>query len=108
MLKLRMFALTAGLVVAGTVLATAGSTSVSQKGKAFNPGDITVKAGEKVAFVNDDNVTHNVMSRTNGSKFNLGSQKPGEHAEHTFEDPGVVEVRCAIHPKMKMTVTVVE
>lgn len=79
---------------------------VSQKGKAFDPGSISIKAGESVRFTNDDTVSHNVHSRHSDANFNVGLQKPGEQSDITFEKAGEFDVRCAIHPSMKMKVKV--
>lgn len=95
------------LCLAGTA-ALAADVRVSQKDKAFDPGRVTVTAGQSITFRNDDEVAHNVMSRSSGNRFNLKLQRPGEETRVTFETPGAVEVRCAIHPRMKLTVEVVD
>ncbi|GLC25352.1 cupredoxin domain-containing protein [Roseisolibacter agri] len=79
---------------------------VSQKNKTFSTAALTVHVGEKVVFKNDDSVPHNVFSSTVGAAFNLKSQAPGAESHATFEKAGTVEVRCAFHPAMKLTVTV--
>jgi len=79
---------------------------ISQKGKLFDPVELTVPQRGEVLFRNDDPVTHNVFSRTEGSQFNLKMQKPGQEDIVKFELPGDVIVRCAIHPTMKLTIHV--
>jgi plastocyanin len=79
---------------------------VSQKGRAFVPAAVTVKAGDSVAFVNDDSITHNVFAKGEVAQFDLKQQPPGQRNEVVFAKPGTVEVRCAIHPSMKLVVTV--
>lgn len=86
--------------------AVAEEIKITQKGKQFSQEKITIKAGDSVVFENDDDTSHNVFSSTEGAKFNLGIQKQGTSSTHKFEKPGVVEIRCAIHPKMKLTVEV--
>ena len=86
--------------------ADAASLTVSQKDRAFAPATVTVKAGATLVFKNDDDVTHNSFSMSKGNEFNSKAQQPGETASVTFKAPGVVEIRCAFHPKMRMTVTV--
>ena len=81
---------------------------VSQKGKRFQPESVSVRVGDRVLFQNDDETTHNVFSRSPGAAFNVGIQEPGSSSPVTFEKAGPVEVRCAIHPGMKMTVEVTE
>jgi plastocyanin len=100
-------AVVTALALAVTVAAAAlAETEVTQRGKKFLPNEVTIEAGDSVRFINDDNVTHNVHSVTNGHEFDIGGQKVGVATSHTFAEPGKVTVRCAIHPKMKLTVTV--
>ena len=46
------------------------------------------------------------MSVSKGNEFNLGSQGPGMSTNVTFTESGEVQVVCAIHPRMKLTVKV--
>src|SRR5436305_30733 len=97
---------TAAAMVALATLAYAADVKVNQVNKSFDPGDLTIKAGDTVDFVNSDTVTHNVFTRGSPQDFSLGSMKPGDDKAVTFSTAGVYEVRCAIHPIMKMTITV--
>jgi plastocyanin len=90
----------------GSVAAFAAERSISQKGKAFSESTITVKKGDVVIFVNDDSITHNVMSADAGNEFNVGAQPPGVSTPVTFDKAGEFTVICAIHPRMKLTVKV--
>jgi len=92
----------------GSMVAYAAGHSISQKGRAFSESAITIKKGETITFVNDDNIAHNIMSTTTGNEFNLGSQAPGASSPLTLGNAGEVAVVCAIHPRMKMTVTVTD
>jgi plastocyanin len=87
-------------------LAGAAEVGVSQKDKAFSSETLAVKAGDTVRFNNDDEVAHNVLIKGPSGDKNSGTQKPGEAVRYTFEKAGEHEVRCGIHPKMKLTVTV--
>jgi plastocyanin len=103
-----VFLVVVSACVVGATAALAAQHVVNQVDKQFAMAELTVKVGESVEFKNVDKVAHNVMSRSKGNTFNLGSQKPGDTSSHTFETAGKVKVRCAIHPKMKMTINVVE
>ena len=81
---------------------------IYQRGRTFSTASITVKKGEPVTFLNDDTVPHNILSTSKGNEFNLGSQAPGSSTDVTFKEAGQVSVICAIHPRMKLIVTVVE
>lgn len=92
-------------VSAGAAVA-ASDPVIHQKGKLFGPDAATVKVGDELVFLNDDETTHNVMSTSAGNAFNLGALAPGESESVSFSKAGTVKVICAIHPKMKMTVKV--
>ena len=81
---------------------------IHQQGRAFSAENTTVKKGEALTFLNDDSVPHNIMSASKGNEFNLGSLPPGSSTDVTFKEAGDVAVICAIHPRMKMTVKVVD
>ena len=93
-------------VVVSTVCLQAASNPVSQKGKVFAPGAITVKAGESVTFKNDDDVTHNAFSTSAGNEFNAKAQMPGSSSDVVFKTKGKVAVKCAFHPAMSLNVNV--
>lgn len=89
-------------------IAEAKTFKVSQKGRKFHPSKLIVEVGDTVQFVNDDRIVHNVFSRSKVKRFDIDAQRPGEAAEVMFESPGVVLVRCAIHPKMQMKIRVID
>jgi plastocyanin len=88
--------------------AFAATEVVHQQGRAFSAESITIKKGDPLTFLNDDSVPHNIMSTSKGNEFNLGSQSPGSSTDVTFKEAGDVTVICAIHPRMKMAVKVVD
>lgn len=92
----------------GCVTALAAERAIIQKEKSFSERLISIKRGDALLFVNSDNVTHNVMSNSPGSEFNLGSQPPGVATPVTFSTAGEVKIICAIHPRMQMTVNVTD
>jgi plastocyanin len=98
----------AALVAALPQLADAAEVVVKQQDKKFDPGAVSAAVGDTIVFTNEDKVAHNVMVASGPNKFNLGSVKPGAKAQTTLQAAGEVEVRCAIHPKMKLTLTVTE
>ncbi len=98
----------AAVIVAASIAAFADDAVVHEKGRAFSVAEISVKKGQPLLFANDDSVPHNAMSVTPGAEFNIGSQAPGSSTPVTFDHAGDVMVICAIHPRMKLTVKVVE
>ena len=79
---------------------------VHQKGRIFSMETLTVARGEPVVFLNDDTVPHNVMSAAPRNAFDLGSQPPGTSTPVSFDEAGEVTVLCAIHPHMRLVITV--
>ena len=84
----------------------AGEVVVSQKNKQFDPKSTSIKVGDSVDFRNDDSFNHNVFSLSDTKTFDLGSYPNGASKKISFDKPGKVEVECAIHPDMKMTIEV--
>src|SRR2546423_5398721 len=90
----------------GSLVAFAAERSITQKGKVFSESALTIKRGDVVVFVNDDSVTHNVISTDSENGFNIGAQPPGVSTPVTFDKSGEFKIVCAIHPRMKMMVKV--
>ena len=88
--------------------ALAATEVIHQQGRAFSSESVTVKKGQPLTFLNDDTVPHNIMSTSKGNEFNLGSQPPGSSTDVTFNEVGDATVICAIHPRMKMAVKVID
>ncbi len=96
------------LIGAGTLVGAAGAKyAVSQKGREFHPGEMTIKRGEVVTIMNDDaDLRHHAYIDAPNFKFDSGDQEPGSKTDITFSVAGTFDVLCAIHPKMKLTVHV--
>jgi len=88
-------------------LRAARELQVSQKGRAFQPGVLVLDRGDLVEILNDDApLLHHAYVSTPEFSFDSGEQLPGNHTEVRFTVPGTFTVRCAIHPKMHLYVTV--
>jgi plastocyanin len=96
----RAAAVLAALAVASA--AAAEEHTVVQKDRSFAQPEIVVRAGDRIVFSNQDNVTHNLFSRSPGFEFEVKVQLPGQETPVTFDKPGEADVRCAIHPEMKL------
>ncbi len=80
---------------------------MSQKGRDFQPGALTIKRGEEVQIVNDDgDLLHHAYIDSEKFSFDSGDQKPGSKLSITFPVSGTFNVLCAIHPKMKLVIQV--
>ncbi len=85
--------------------ATALSASVEIKNFSFNPSTLTVKAGTKVTWTNNDSVPHTVSSDS-GNLLNSVSLSPGQSFSFTFTNSGTTKYHCGIHPMMKAEIIV--
>lgn len=93
--------------MAASAQATAGgsgSKAVEIKNTAFNPATITVKAGDKVTWTNNDGFAHTVTLDDNS--FDSGTLNAAATFDHTFATAGTFAYHCTIHASMHGTVTV--
>lgn len=81
--------------------------TVTLSNYAFNPSELSVKAGDLVTWVNDDSVSHTIVSDS-GSEIESPVLSNGQEYSHTFSQAGTYNYHCSIHPIMKGTVTVSE
>jgi len=84
----------------------AAVVTVDQKGIAFSVTSLTVPKGGFVRFTNSDVTAHNITITGRGGMVNGGLQQPGQVFKAPFMQPGVYQVTCGIHPKMKLSVVV--
>jgi plastocyanin len=110
------FAITAALLASGCGT-PADVNVVEMQNLSFNPGTITIKKGETVRWVNDDQTAHNPTSDDYNSDnpdqspptaWSAAPVNPGGAFERTFGDTGIFEYHCMIHDYMKGKVIVEE
>ena len=89
-----------------TAPAFASDHQVTQSAKAFSTTALKAKVGDTVSFRNDDAFVHNIFSLSDTQTFDLGTFAKGETRQVKLDKEGKVEVECAVHPEMKMTVEV--
>jgi plastocyanin len=107
-MKLMTLLYTSLYILFSTDLVHAEDHVVGQKDKQFTVSTIEIKKGDSIRFTNEDTFFHNVFSLSDTKSFDLGSYPQGEYKAVTFDRPGTVDVECAIHPSMHMTVIVKE
>ena len=73
--------------------------SMDQKGMTFLPHVLTATVGDKVTFLNNDGVDHNVYT-PDGEGYNLGIFSKGKSGEYTFKKAGAYSQLCSVHPEM--------
>ena len=95
----------AAALLLGASLAWAADSAhtVAQSGRAFHPGEVTINRGESLTFTNNDAFIHQIYVV---GLFDSDEKAPGENLTESFTQAGTFEVRCHIHPKMKLVVHV--
>ena len=97
----------AALVVTAGLALAADAVVVSQKNRMFQPVALSLDRGDSIEIVNDDApLLHHAYVDTPAFSFDSGEQQPGSHTMVRFTVAGTFPVRCAIHPKMHLVVTV--
>ena len=77
---------------------------VHVKDFAFQPATLTISAGERVTFQNDDDEAHTVTATD--KSFDSAGLDSGQSWTHTFDKPGIYTYFCALHPYMKGKIVV--
>jgi plastocyanin len=91
-----------GMLAAGATFADDAHTIV-QQGRTFRPGEVTINKGESLTFTNNDEFIHQIYV---AGLFDTDERAPGQNLTESFPTTGTFEVRCHIHPKMKLVVHV--
>ena len=91
------------LLLPACAMAADGGHVIVQKGRAFRPAQITIGRNEPLTFTNEDSFIHQIYV---DGLFDSEEKGPGENLNETFPRTGTFQVRCHIHPTMRMTVHV--
>ena len=90
--------------------ALAATTSIVQSGQTFSETELSLKVGDHVQFLNQDDVNHNILVQSgddDDDAKDMGVQSPGAPPlDVAFDHAGKFKIRCHIHPTMKLTVMV--
>lgn len=79
---------------------------MEQRELRFIPRVLPVMVGTTVEFPNNDKSWHNVISKSEPKKFDLGLYAPGKSRSVVFDKVGVVKILCNVHPNMEAYVVV--
>jgi plastocyanin len=101
----------AGSDAGATTAPSAEGVTVTIKTFDFQPDPLTVKAGTKVTFDNEDKIEHTVTSGTREKptpdSFNGVLSGQGTTFELTLDKPGTYDYFCSRHKGPGMTATIV-
>ena len=78
--------------------------TVTIEGTQFRPGELTVKIGDSIVWINNDPFPHTVTSRTGG--FDSGQIQPGKSWKYRAVKKGEFAYVCSLHPTMQATLRV--
>jgi plastocyanin len=73
------------------------------KDRVFTPVTVTIKVGDTIEWINDDQDVHLVVSGKDlqdpslGKPLDSGTLLPNQHFKFTFEKPGRYPYMCVIH-----------
>jgi plastocyanin len=98
----------AGFVLAATISHGAGAEThtIVQIDRSFKPSEITIAAGDSLAFSNQDEFIHQIYVDSDAIDYDSAEQPPGKVITIPFPKSGDFPVRCHIHPKMLLTIHV--
>ena len=74
--------------------------SVTISNFTFAPTAITVRAGQDVTWVNEDDAPHTVVGTEPGSPLKSPALDTGDKYAVTLQQPGTYKYFCSIHPRM--------
>ena len=76
------------------------------RGKMLIPHVLAIPVGSTVEFPNDDPISHNLFSLSTSNSFDLGLYRKGAGKSQKFDNPGLVNVYCNVHPNMSSVIQV--
>jgi plastocyanin len=92
------------LILTGVPAVARSESQVEIRVFQFRPGHLEIKAGTKVVWTNQDNITHTVTSGTPDARHgHFGQRLEGKGTTTTvaFSEPGVYAYFCERHPSMR-------
>jgi plastocyanin len=81
---------------------------LNQQNVSFVPALLAIEKGSSIAFINKDELFHNVFSDSPVKKFTIGKQEKDAEKIVNFETSGFIQVFCDIHAFMSATIAVLE
>lgn len=83
---------------------------IDQVSQSFEPHVLVTQTGREVEFMNSEMTSHNVrLVRQEDNKQLMNKMTfSGQSTSYTFEESGIVAVRCDIHPSMLAYTVVVD
>jgi len=86
----------------------AGKFQIVTRNKMLVPHVLAIPVGSTVTFPNDDPISHNLFSLSSNNAFDLGLYRKGAGKSQKFDNPGIVNVYCNVHPNMSAVIHVMD
>ena len=86
--------------------ALAEDAAVSIDNFTFSPAEITVAAGTKITWTNNDDIPHTVVDADDPKAWKSPPLDTGEAWARVFDKPGTYHYFCSLHSHMQGTVVV--
>jgi plastocyanin len=90
----------------GGPFADATTRQVMMMGNAFSQATLTINVGDRVTWVNHDQVPHDATTTNAPASFRSPMMEQGDTWMHEFTKPGTYEYYCSIHPSMRAKIIV--
>ena len=105
-LSRRQLCLGAGMAVVGSAILATGApvARVDIRAFAFEPAQLTIRAGESVEWINHDFAPHTATD--DEGDWDTGELEKAQTATLRFDTPGIYPYFCAYHPHMRAEITV--
>ena len=109
---MKVLALVRGAFAAALLLALASTLTVAARAAqlevkidnfTFGPQKLTVKVGDTVTWINEDDIPHTVVST---GHFRSKALDTDDKYSFTFTAPGTFEYFCGLHPHMQGSIVV--
>jgi plastocyanin len=82
------------------------TVQMTTRNKMLMPHVLAIPVGSTVTFPNEDPISHNLFSLSSGNAFDLGLYRRGAGKSEKFDNPGIVNVYCNVHPNMSAVIHV--
>jgi plastocyanin len=82
------------------------TVQMTTRNKMLVPHIMAIPVGSTVTFPNEDPISHNLFSLSSGNAFDLGLYRRGAGKSEKFDNPGIVNVYCNVHPNMSAVIHV--
>jgi amicyanin len=86
--------------------ANAAGYQVHMSGYAFEPAQLSLKAGDTVTWTNHDQAPHNAVVTSGPAQFQSPMLSTGQSWSFTFSQPGTYSYYCSVHPDMRAQLAV--